>query len=371
MSCTEAQKSKPKSNLPLVVYTNSESDYRVTVRSVAPVAGAETLAAELARRCDPWIDGQFVALVGGVSSPSRDGHVLAFRVFNVGAYFNRPHTVAVVVVEAPRAGAGDRPVAQLLAALPPPQPGSADYRIPTDVDIDAASIDSPPFAAFAAWERALPVGASIDRPVFFATPSHVAPSVAELLPRPKRLAMAHRAKLFAAIGAVVLILAATVASFRALSSAGSDSLPTASLSTVDREQLAALLVRSGGRLTPGLNDDKLRIAVIASSQEIRRRLRELQAQLDRRQSDPDSLRSGSVDGIIRHYDQDWKRPIETGHEDRPAIDQLSLDDARLLHARYQRVRDTLGRLANTLAPDGDEYRDTLTSLERELDAALR
>src|SRR5579862_5050327 len=103
--------------LPFVVFTNSGDDYRVTVRSAgARQQRLEQLVDRIARCCDHGAGTGFPTVVGVVASPERAGHEIAFRVFDAGSFFNRPHTLAVVAVELPTDLPLDGTRTRLLAA---------------------------------------------------------------------------------------------------------------------------------------------------------------------------------------------------------------------------------------------------------------
>jgi hypothetical protein len=165
-------------DLPLLVFTNSRDDYGVTVR-VPPDAPPDRMQRTtqwidaLARRCDTWFARGGATLVEVVPSPDRPDHALAVRVFDVGEFRGRSHTLAIVAVELPPDWLAERSVARLLAALGPPVPDAAQYQLPTGQQMEASPIGAEPFASLAAWERTArqikPMG-----PAFFSQPAEIA-----------------------------------------------------------------------------------------------------------------------------------------------------------------------------------------------------
>ncbi len=205
-------------DLPLLVFTNSRDDYGVTVR-VPPDAAQDRMQRTarwidaLARRCDGWFALGGATLVGVVPSPDRPDHALAVRVFDVGEFRGRPHTLAIVAVELPPNWLAEQSAARLLAALAPPIPDAAQYQLPVRQALEASPIDAEPFASLAAWERTTR-HLSLSGPALFSQPVEIARDLNRLgPPLDGSKSSKRRLLMMIAITSAVIVSAALAAVF--------------------------------------------------------------------------------------------------------------------------------------------------------------
>ena len=242
MICSEAP-----NELPFIVFTNSREDYRVTVRSrTSPMPGAERLIEDAARLCGRRLDDEFRTLVAIMPSPDRNGRQLAFRVFNVGQFMRRPHTLAIAALEIPDVGQRKWSIANLLFALAPPVPDSSDYQLPTEQQVLNAAVDDEPFKSLDNWERHRRDRHLHDR-VAFSEPPNIATQVRDLLDPPStRMKSLWRS----ARGILILVLCVGLIGFLAWSKINVPPSAPTMRSKYGREQLLLVLADSG-RSSPG------------------------------------------------------------------------------------------------------------------------
>ena len=170
----------PLDSLPLIVCTNTWRDYAVTVRRGAIDARTvqrvlRELLPAFARVVVP-AEGEFETAVGALEIEGLDDVYLAYRVFDVGEFRGRPHTIGVVAVVVPRRPRRDWSVAQLLARMLPPQPDSDDYALPDMTMFDEDQQAAAPFVQIERWEAA---GELLfeSRIACFCEPASIAPAV--------------------------------------------------------------------------------------------------------------------------------------------------------------------------------------------------
>ncbi len=139
--------------LAFVVYTNSRGDYGVTARSPgATMPCTERMLDEVAHRCGPYLSNEFSALVAVLPSPDRAENYLALRVFDIGEFLARPHTLAIVAVEIPREHRRTWNITQLMASLAVPVPNDSSYSLPAEEKIAQSSVSDEPFKSLNDWE---------------------------------------------------------------------------------------------------------------------------------------------------------------------------------------------------------------------------
>ena len=166
------------SDWPLLVYTNSWRDYAITVRSGSIDRDIELRVMDrLAPAFAPVVASpspRFETAIGVAGLPGRPDELLAFRVFDVGSYQGRPHTLGIVALIVAQRPPPIQSLSALLASLSPPTPDRGDYVVTTPL-LNAAP-PSEPWARLVAWERRGEL-LGINQVELFCEPVQLTPSI--------------------------------------------------------------------------------------------------------------------------------------------------------------------------------------------------
>ena len=149
-----------RSELEYAVFTNSDGDYRVTSISTHMPSEAGHVLDAIARGCHAWRAEGCDTLIGVIPLPHQHDRVFAFRLFDVGHYRGRDHTLGIVGILVPVARYRAWALGDMVAALRPPVPGSDRYPTPGDDVEGAAKRCGEPYVALNAWDRQHPDGPS-------------------------------------------------------------------------------------------------------------------------------------------------------------------------------------------------------------------
>jgi hypothetical protein len=352
----------PKPNdLPFVIYPNSREDYRVTARSPGVnMPGAERLLDELSRRCGPRLTDEFSDLVGVVQSSDRPANLLAFRVFDVGQFMGRPHTLAIVAIEISGCQSHPWKIAQLLAALAPPVPDSSAYRLPTADVAQRTSVANEPFKCLADWE----IRQGNNRPecgVAFSNPSSIQLQLSGLLNPPKeQLPTGWPIPL--AISLIVVFSVVVFGCWWAMNYGQGPKPPPPS--RYAREELLTVLADSGVVLQPEADFNHAAAALVATVTELNDRLRELANGLEKRAQF--HLPPGDSAQELERHRERWHHPMQPEAQPTQRLDDISLAAAIQIHRRYQEVARTMDQL-HKRSPDSADFSRGLSNLRSLLD----
>lgn len=362
MSCSAAPR-----DWPFVVFTNSGDDYRVTVRSEgARLRCVEQLVDRIARCCDHGAGGGFPAVIGVVPSPEQAGREVAFRVFDSGSFFNRPHTLAVVAIELPADLPLDGARTRLLAALAPPALGATSYQLPIEEELRAADLGIEPFRSLHAWEELRSAG---DGPTAMvcADPPESAGRFREVLATqpPTTTRQQRRRAVVAALSLLLVAAAGGVTSWQ-LNAARTAPAAMVIMPEFSREELLRCLSDSGVPLSPGGDWANASAAIVATVPALNQRMTALAAELSRRTNDP----SGDSEPTLERHYRLWGSPLPVGNLPAERIDNATLAAAVRVHHRYQEVNRALANLEK-LDREGDEFARQLADLRRLLAGSVR
>jgi len=346
--------------LPFVVYTNSPDDYRVTAHSRQRMSATEHLIGQLAGRCDRWINKDFQALVGVLKSPESANRLLAFRVFDAGEYYGRPHTLAIVAIETPRRGERIWRLGQLLGSLAAPPPGGSSYHLPTEEAIQRADARDEPFASLDAWEERHGDDAQ-EIPITFGRPAGTKLHLEDLSP-PGVFHPAKRRPPFLLAGLTVLVLLGILAAITAWYSHRIEKqLPAKRSPGPSRQELLLLLRESGVELPADPTDADIASTVVGTAHTLQTRMSDLAHDLTSHQQDPPSY----SEPIVSKFRRDWQAEAPMSATVAAQLDAAALEAAIIVHRAYQAVRHQLDHLA-MLDREKKDFADALQDLQRQL-----
>ena len=269
------------SELDYAVFTNSESDYRITSISARMPPEVRGVLDGIARACEAWVAAEAGTAAGVIPLPPTGGRLFAFRLFDVGPYRGRPHTLGIVGVLVPPAEQRNWAIGDVLAALPAPVPGADQYALPSAAQCHETSPLTSPFADLVEWERSHPNG--VTEKVCCSSPPGFHPLLPDW-PEPqgegacaqkgRRIAVVLALALAAAVALGVVLYAVT-----GKPPGSGDGETPAGLDSEDKKKIQGSLegiVPAGSwSLSPAAATDVLRERVITVADEARSRMRDL------------------------------------------------------------------------------------------------
>lgn len=359
---------------PLLVCTNSWRDYAITVRrGIISEATARNVLRHVApafARVAAQMVGHFETAVGVMAVDPALDNFLAFRVYDVGKFRGRPHTIGVVGILVPRKAARGWPLSALLVSLPPPEADSDQYEIGKISLILGQRSQLPPFSKIDAWEA---TGAQppLNGAVCFCQPAECCPKVAwdepELLP--------HRRSVFKRIllASFVAIMAVGIAATLYILWPGQSNPPAKQRASPlvddsrERDRLAEVLVRSnfGSEFEARtLSTEKLRIRVVAAAEQAKNnmiRLRDNIVPLEKA-----NRPARDIAKTIKIHLEDWENPPTTpdGLPASKAQADAALDLLNLYVKLFDQAHDVVD------SPDELGIRHLRQGLESAADLAL-
>ena len=354
--------SEARIDLPFVVFTNSDADYRITVcapRDVMPLA--ERIVERIARPCDPLIGKSSLAILGAIRAPDRTDGLLVFRAFDVGTFKGRPHTLGIVAVEVPAGLKRNWRISQLLGALPPPIPDSPIYSLPSQENIREQLAQTEPFRLVDSWEDSFD-RRQPDMAEVFAYPADLCSILREFV-RSVRADnppwRSGRIKWGIMLAMAIIIGVAGIAAWRR----SSPPLPVPP-DNYDKSKLLSVLSDSGIMIMPSADADRVESILATTAETAERRLRALTADLSKHIDEPPG---DSEPAIERHY-QSWTSDLLYGEPMVSPPGNLKLREAIKTHRKYQETLRQLDQLTK-LSRDGDEFERGLKSLRNLLGVA--
>jgi len=301
-----------------VVLGNSEQDYRVLATSGNADEGLAELkecADRLARDCEklPW--GEFSAMVGVSPLPKSTDRFIAFRVFDTGLFYGRPHNIGVVAFTVGTRQRRTWQLGDLLAALESPKAGSEHYEFPNP-ELYPAALVGPPFYEINQWD----VGNSCnvpDRRITFAKPIYLRlPQMPKNDPPPSQCKMSVVGVILLLVIIVTVVGGAIWLEFLG----GPKPTEKPEVTKVEgyddmKDSLANALKQLGvpqNQLTAG-NPNRLASMCVDAASELDTRMEKLARDLDQQRSLP-TLPAAAVRGIVEDFAQkapvDWGSPTE-------------------------------------------------------------
>lgn len=347
-------------DLPLLVFTASRTDYGIMVRSGTVSASLEAVVDNIARQCAPCLMDGFNGCVG-VGAWGR--WWLAFRVFDVGIYLGRPHTMGLVAILVPQQSLRSWTIGQALAALTPPVPGCTTYPL-ADLDLaDSVEPSIPQFQGIRDWENdGCPMKSSSI--LTFCDPPERAPAITMPTDRrcPRRWPMV-----------LCLAVAAGAGTWYGipLLSQGRSKPPVQVPSGVgDKDKiqnvLRKLLDLNHPLLQPSVPPKVLRVKVCAIGAEATRRMSQLEGSIDRLEKVPAEGQSNArhLQGVIKAELEFWQSGFSTGspfeaHGPEPSGPEVS-DNIHTLDL-YLKARELMETMVRRDSGSSD-FRDMLVQL---------
>ena len=339
------------------VFTNSGNDYHVTVRSRGScMVRAERLADEIARMCGHCVAQGVPRLVAVLPSPDRFGWNLAFRVFDAGIFRNRPHTLAIVAVAAPRDELQSAGMIRLLAALRTPQPGAFEYRLPTADEMTVAEVAVEPFTSLSS--EVTHANQRSDTPIVVSDQPRLAEQVCQLLRTAMREGRPRHRRRILVTGAIAVLLAVCmVFIWLWISGEGGRSQDPNNSLPFTRDELVACLNDSGVPIVARTDLPGAAKAVVATAKALEDRLKALATELEGHIVESPRDNEPTLD----HHHRLWASPLILSGNAGSLPTKGDLDHALRVHHKYQEALRRIEQLLR-LDRDGEEFARALEGL---------
>jgi hypothetical protein len=377
---------------PFLVFTNSEKDYRVTVRSPDAPDSTDAIVDALARACERYLGADFIAIAGVAPIPGETDRYLAFRVFDAGAFSGRPHTLGLVALIVPPRSQRDWSLGSRLAALKPPVPNSPRYVFDNPPQSAETQTLVDPFHQLSSWDD-VHMTEGPDTVQFFSVPDGAKPQPEDVKMRVYPSADRGRSLQWSYIVLPLLIvpLAVFILGRGCISPPKQNGDPTTSPNEdmgAAKEAVKQLLIDSGFidelavsepyRWVSVAEVGKLEHLVVRLAEEAGQRLNDLKKQLDDQKElgiDPDTIKGRQAITSLQKKEINnalnaWKRidgaitlnlPTE-----RPS--HRAVERAKIFLGEYSLLRRDMQRVGTL--PD-DRVEDAITNFEGRLKHALK
>jgi hypothetical protein len=356
MNCSR----KSETDMAFLVYTNSPTDYKVTVKSDSVDKAAEQAIELLARECESRLSRGIFDFAAVAPQVDRSDGFWAVRGFDCGRYLGRPHTLGLVAVWVPARPSRILAVWRYLAPLLPPIPGSDTYELaPPD---ETANPPSSALEAMRQWEERqgerVPTQA-----VLFGLKTTV-----------RGIKMASQSRLPWLRTAVIVICGLAVMAGMAfwLRSAHVATQPTThpSLTAKDKEEIVQLLqmILPPDQVDPRSTSDRLVSLVLQTEGPIGKRLSDLSADLKERLNRPET--NGEMQGFLGERLKEWNKNPQTLADppDTAVIESPDRLNAALnILRQYKKIHDDLlDPMVNRDIPESETFNGHLNQLKQML-----
>jgi hypothetical protein len=294
--------------LDFAVFTNSDDDYCVISRSSGMPTHAEVVLDEVARACGTWMAKTGGTGIGIVPLEPEHGQGLAFRLFDVGEYRGRPHTVGIVGILAPPARERDWSLGEALLALPVPVPGSNRYPQPEAQRGFTGETLEDPYSDLDEWERRSP---GVSECVFWSSPPGFCPVLPDFSIATKEGNSLRNWRRLILSSAVILVAAAVLAGLYYVKNLQPrNNTPTTSRVLQDvpgkdeiQSALSMIVPIDSWALSPAAAPDLLQHCAVTLSDSVKQRMETLRERLEdglQENQEPEVMR-GILQATIRKW----------------------------------------------------------------------